>query len=138
MSVESWLTHHQEQPTSSQPHPLHQRDDDDETASTPLLFELVQGQVRCIEPVLLTEDEVDRMAVEAEEELQSRIEAKVKAKEEAKVKAKEEAQVEQKEEEEEEEVKAKEQVEVKGEKPDVLRWLADHPSLARLRLTMKD
>jgi len=84
------------QPTSSQTPPLHQRYDNDEPAGTPLLFELVQGQLRCVEPVLLTKDEVDRMAVEAEEELHSRIEAKVGAKSEARMKAKEEAEVQTK------------------------------------------
>jgi len=137
LSGESWLTHHQGQPTSSQPPSPHQRYDGDNTASTPLQFELVHGQLRCIEPVLLTEDEVDRMAVEAEEELKSRTEAKVKAQEEAKVKAKAEVKAEAKAK-VDAEAQADAEVEVKGEKPDVLRWLADHPSQARPRLTMED
>jgi hypothetical protein len=82
-----WLIHHhQGQPTSSQPSPAETYKDE---AGTPVLvFELVQGQVRCVEPVLLTEDDVDGMSVENERNVANeRRKSRVKSEEKSRAKS---------------------------------------------------
>jgi len=79
-----------------------------------LLFELVQGELRCVEPVLLTEDDVDGMAIEAEARVKIKAKEKEKEKEKEQEKEKEKAK-------ENEKGKAKEKEEV--EKGGVTRWL---------------
>jgi hypothetical protein len=78
-----WLIHHhQGQPTSSQPSGPSLAEYKNEVETPVLVFELVQGRVRCVEPVLLTEDDVNCMSVENERNVANeRRESRVKSEE---------------------------------------------------------